>query len=466
MTQDELQAELTKRADALNVPGAAVGVLLDGEEQFAYHGVTSIENPLPVDEHTLFQYGSTQKTYTATAILRLCDRGEVDLDAPVRTYVPELKLKDPDVAEKVTVLQLLNHTSGWSGDAHEDFGDGDDALARFVESMASLDQVTPLGSAFSYNNAALNLAGRVIEKVTGTTYERAMKELLYEPLGLGHTFFFPNEIMTHRFAAGHRQDPDGTIRVRRSWGMSRCSAPAGGFGVSSNAGDQIAWARFHLGDGTSPDGARVLSKELLDRMKQPTFEIAGSALGEGVGIAWFLRHVDGVLLVAHGGDTLGHHSSFVMAPERGFAVIVFTNCDSIGSQLKDEMVRWALEAYLGVVERDPEPVVLAADALAAYVGTYETIAAWADISVADGGLVLNVRIKPETLERLEKAGEGVPEQPPVHLGLLEGDGDRYIVTDGPAKGMRGYFVRGSDGAIEAVHVGGRLATRASQAPGA
>src|SRR6185295_4724161 len=99
----ELQAKLTELAAELDVPGVAVGVVLDGEEHYAFAGITSVENPLPVDETTLFQFGSTGKTFTATAIMRLVEQGKVDLDAPVRTYVPELALKDESVASKVTV---------------------------------------------------------------------------------------------------------------------------------------------------------------------------------------------------------------------------------------------------------------------------------------------------------------------------------------------------------------------------
>ncbi len=101
---------------SIEVPGVAVGIYLDGEEQYAFHGITSIENPLPVDENTLFQFGSTGKTFTSTAIMRLVEQGKIDLDAPVRRYVPELQLKDDDVAQRVTVLQLLNHSAGWQGD--------------------------------------------------------------------------------------------------------------------------------------------------------------------------------------------------------------------------------------------------------------------------------------------------------------------------------------------------------------
>src|SRR5438270_4545061 len=106
-----LQAKVTEVAENLQVPGVAVGVLIDGKMEFALHGVTSVENPLPVDEDTLFQYGSTGKTFTATAMLRLVEQGRVDLDAPVRTYIPEFRLKDEDVARTVTVFHLFNHTA-------------------------------------------------------------------------------------------------------------------------------------------------------------------------------------------------------------------------------------------------------------------------------------------------------------------------------------------------------------------
>src|SRR5204862_4936357 len=112
----------------------------------------------------------------STAIMRLVEEGKVDLHAPVRTYVPELKMRDETVARDVTVLQLLNHTAGWDGDLFVDTGNGDDALEKYVVKMADIQQVTPLGSVVSYNNASLSLAGHVIEKVTGKPYETAMRE--------------------------------------------------------------------------------------------------------------------------------------------------------------------------------------------------------------------------------------------------------------------------------------------------
>jgi CubicO group peptidase (beta-lactamase class C family) len=459
---ESLQQKLTELATELEVVGAAAGVVIDGEEHYAFHGVTSVENPLEVDEKTLFQFGSTGKTYTATAMMRLVEQGKVDFDAPVRKYLPEFKLRDADVAEKVTVLHLFNHTAGWEGDMMDQTGDGDDALEKYVARMVRLQQVSPLGETVSYNNASLSVAGRIIEKVTGTTYEQAIRDLLLEPLGLGHTFFFPNEVMTRRFAVGHNRHEDGRVTIARPWAMPRGNAAAGG--MSANARDQIAWAKFHLGDGTAPDGTQLLSEELLARMQEPTADMRGSALGDFIGISWLLRDVDGVRLVGHGGTTNGQHSEFVMVPERGFALISMTNSGPNGSQLNTLLEKWALEHFAGLNDVEPEQLVLGDEALMQYVGSYETIAAKCAITAEAGRLLAKVEIKPEMLAVLRESGEDVDEeQPPVPLALLAGEGDQYVVPDGPAKGMRGYFARDTEGHVNGVHLGGRLATKVKDA---
>ncbi len=460
MTDNALQDKVTELAEQFGVPGVSVGVVVDGVEHYGYAGVTCIENPLPVDEKTLFQFGSTGKTYTATAVMRLVEQGKIDLDAPVRTYLPEFTLRDEDVAKNVTVLQLLNHTAGWEGDMMDNTGDGDDALEKYVTRMERLQQVSPLGATVSYNNASLSVAGLIVARVCATTYEQAIRDLLLDPMGLSHTFFFPNEIMTRRFAVGHKNEEDGTISIARPWAMARGNAPAGG--MSATARDQIAWARFHLGDGTADDGTQLLSKGNLQRMQEPTFDMAGSALGDAVGISWLLASVDGVKTVGHGGTTNGQHSDFTMVPERGFAVISMTNCGPNGPQFNHEIVKWALEHYVGLTDPEPEPIRLSEDELAPYLGNFETIAATVGITAADGRLSAVVTIKPEMAAALRESGEEIPdEQPPIILAMLAGKPDNYIVDAGPAKGMKGYFQRAADGTVDGVHVGGRLATRVS-----
>ncbi|HRC77110.1 MAG TPA: serine hydrolase domain-containing protein, partial [Kouleothrix sp.] len=192
-----------REMERLAVPGVAIGVTDGDREHVAGLGVTSIDNPLPVDADTLFQIGSTSKTITATAAMRLAEQGRLSLDAPVREYLPDLRLADEGVAARVTLRHLFNHTGGWAGDYFDDLGGGDDALARIVERMRDLPQLTPLGEVWSYNNAGFYVAGRVIEVVSGATFERTIDELVLAPLGMRRSLFFAGDIMTYRFAAGH-----------------------------------------------------------------------------------------------------------------------------------------------------------------------------------------------------------------------------------------------------------------------
>ncbi|HEX2033086.1 MAG TPA: serine hydrolase domain-containing protein [Chloroflexota bacterium] len=228
----------------MSTPTATPGMLMDGHEVCACHGVTSIDNPLPVDPDTLFLLGSVSKTYTATTLLRLVADGRVELEAPVRRYVPELRLKDERAAAEVTVLQLLNHTAGLDWGLFLDTGEGDDALAAYVAKMTALELIAPPGTRASYSQAGYNLAGRIVEKVTGLTFERAVASLVFEPLGLSHSFFARDDVMTRRFAVGHDRGRDGTLSVARLWKGWRGDSPGGG--LASSVADQLRWARFHF----------------------------------------------------------------------------------------------------------------------------------------------------------------------------------------------------------------------------
>jgi CubicO group peptidase (beta-lactamase class C family) len=174
-----------------HVPGVAVGVLQDGQAHTAGFGLTNTEHPLPVDERTLFQIGSITKTITGTALMRFVAQGRLDLDAPLRAYLPGLRLADEDVARRVTTRHLLTHTGGWLGDFFDDCGRGDDALERMLDKVARLPQIAPLGAVWSYNNAGFYLAGRLLETLTGQTYERAARDLVLDPLGMAHSSSSP-----------------------------------------------------------------------------------------------------------------------------------------------------------------------------------------------------------------------------------------------------------------------------------
>jgi CubicO group peptidase (beta-lactamase class C family) len=442
-------------AQKYGIPGVAVGVWADGREIYACYGVTSIDNPLPVDRDTLFLTGSITKTYTATALMCLVAKGQVELNAPVRRYVPELKLMDEQAAQEITVLNLLNHTAGLDWGLILDTGEGDDALSTYVAKMAGLKMISVPGARASYSQAGYNLAGRIVEKVTGLSYERAIASILLEPLGLTHSFFNRDDIMTRRFAVGHNPGTDGTLSVARLWRRWRGDNPGGG--LASSASDQICWARFHLGDGCAQNGERVLPAERLDRMKQPTVALRGSTLGDAIGIAWFLRDADGVRTVGHGGSANGQFAELLTVPERAFAVVALSNASPGGIPFNQAVVRWALETYLGVVDRDPEPLPYDEKRALEIIGRYETEAQTLAIHKNESGLTLEVGIKTEIRAAADK--ELPPDYPPEHIGLLPGDKDEYILTSGSLKGQRGFFTRDESGKVVGVDLAGRLFKR-------
>lgn len=456
MPQDTLSEFVEATATKFAIPGVAVGVWADGREACVCHGVTSVNNPLPVDPDTLYLLGSVSKTYTATTLMRLVADGRVELDAPVRRYVPELRLTDEQTAAQVTVLNLLNHTAGLDFGFIDDFGEGNDALASYVGKMAELELIAPPGARASYGQAGYNLAGRIVEKVTGLTFERAVASLIFEPLGLAHSFFARDDIMTRRFSVGHNRDQDGTLSIARLWRRSRGDNPGGG--IASSVADQLRWARFHLGDGRTKRGTRVLPAEVLHRMQQPTATLRASTLGDAIGIGWFRREVDGVGTVGHGGSANSQFAELLTVPERGFAVVALSNAGpDDGLAFNQAVVRWALEHYLGVIDRDPQPLPFDRARAREVVGSYENEVMTFTIGTDGAGLTLGGGIKPEIRAAADK--ELPPDLPPAAMGLLPGDADEYVITEGGMKGLRGFFTRDDSGAVVGVDLAGRLFNR-------
>ena len=457
MTTEALDAFVASAASEHGIPGVAVGVWHQGRASYACHGVTSVDNPLAITPDTVFSVGSVSKSFTATAVMRLVADGLVDLDAPVRAYVPELVLADEQAAASITVRHLLNHTAGLGVRLVVETGDGDDALAGYVARMPELEQLAPVGERASYSQAGYNLLGRVVEKVTGRGFEEAVAEIALRPLGLEHTTYALNDVMTGRFALGHNADADGNPVVARQWKDTRGNNPGGG--IASSAADLLAWARFHLGASDAAAAESVLPTAVRERMHEQTVELRGSSLGDGFGVCWFLRDLDGVRVIGHGGSGNGQFADVQFVPSRDFAVVSLTNAGPGGVAFNQAMARWSLEHYLGVVDKDPEPVAYDPARAAELVGRYEVDAMTLDVDTDDSTLTLEVRIKAEL--RAGSAKELPADYPPFEFGLLSADGDDYIVTAGAFAGQRGFFSRAEDGAIVGCDLAGRMFTRVS-----
>ncbi|GHF76261.1 hypothetical protein GCM10018790_62730 [Kitasatospora xanthocidica] len=335
-------------AARLGIPGVAVGVWANGREDFACHGVTSVENPLPVTRDTVFLLGAVTKTFTATALMWLVEDGLVDLGSPVRRYLPELRLADEQAAAQMTVSNLLDHTAGLDRGLVIDTGEGDDALAAEVARLTDPPLLAAPAERASHSQAGYNLLGRVIEKVSGMPYEQAVAEFVLDPVGLEDSLFAPGDVLTRRFAVGHVADAEGKPAVSRRWKGTRANNPGGG--LASSVSDLLCWARFHLGDGRTRRGERLLPTASLRQMREPTVTVRSSALADTIGTCWFLRDVDRVRTVWQGGSGFGQFVELLLVPERDFAVVSASNAGPHGVSANRAIVRFALEHHLGLVD--------------------------------------------------------------------------------------------------------------------
>jgi CubicO group peptidase (beta-lactamase class C family) len=439
--EDKIQAGMAAYA----IPGVAYGLRYRGAAYTGGFGVTNVDDPEPVDADTVFRVGSTSKTFVGTAVMRLVERGRLDLHRTVRSYLPDFHTADAAASARVTVREALNHSAGWLGDFFLDTGEGDDALARYVAAMAELPQLTPPGTVMAYNNAAFGLAGRLIEKVTGRTFESAVRSLVLDPLRLRHSAYTLSELPGVAVATSHVPGPSGEpIAYPPAFHVWRSLNPAGG--LISSARDQLRWADFHLGSGRP-----LLSRASL-RLMQSRPGPGGTLFVEtdGFGVTWMLRPTaEGVKVVQHGGDWAGQHSGFLMVPARDFALTVLTNSES-GPALLAELFTddWALSRLAGVHNLPARPRSLSDAELAPYTGTYRSEQISPDGSTA----ALDV-------ELVADAGQLILRVQGVDAGRFAFYRRDYVLAlnpDGTSAYMRANFLRGAGGAVDWLRYGGRL----------
>lgn len=447
---ERISTVVNEKMREYGVPGVALGIYYDGQRLTRGFGITSVENPLPVTEGTLFQVGSISKTFTGTVVMRLVEAGKLSLETPVRDYIPTFRVRDDAASRNTTVLTLLTHMGGWEGDFFEDTGNGDDALARMVERMVSLEQIAPFNTVWSYNNAGFYVAGRLIELATGKPYEAALKELLNDPLDLRQTFIFPTDVMTYRFAVGHA-GPVAKPIVLRPWAIPRAMRPAGG--VASGVNDLLRYAEFHLGDGSAPRGARLLSPVSMRHMQET--QLVQQGTDEEMALGWQVSRIGDLREVWHDGWAVGQTALLFLVPAKQLAVVLLTNSVT-GERLNRDIRRMIAQEYLGVTVSDPAPIGLPKTELTQYAGRYSR--PFMDVVVTiDADRVM--------IQRIQKQGFPTgdspvpPPGPPAPYAFYAKD--RLIGLGGGTQGVRAEFLRRSDGTVEWIRVGGRVARRLS-----
>ncbi len=391
------QRRLAALADRHRVPGAALGILRvrpgrDDELVELACGVLNKETGVGVTADSLFQIGSVTKVWTATVVMQLVDDGLLDLDAPVADVLPELRLANPDVTKQVTMRHLLTHTSGIDGDVFTDTGRGDDCVEKYVAGLAEVAQNHPLGATWSYCNSGFALAGRVIERLTGGTWDKAMRDRIFGPLGLEHTVTLPEEALLHLAAVGHVSEGTEEPVRAKVWSLPRSLGPAGI--ICSTPADVLRFARLHLTGGLGPDGTRLLSQAGAAAMADVHADLPDKyTLGDSWGLGWIRFGWDGRRLIGHDGNTIGQSAFLRLLPEEGLAVALLTNGGST-RDLYEDLYR---EIFAELADVDmPQPLSPPSTAVEVdarpHAGVYERAGARREVLITPDGPVLRATV--------------------------------------------------------------------------
>jgi CubicO group peptidase (beta-lactamase class C family) len=401
---------------AFDVPGIAVCVIKDGKVVHSRgYGVRSLATRQRVDENTLFGIASNSKAFTTAALGMLVDEGKMQWDDKVRKYIPEFKLFDPYVTEEFTIRDLLCHRSGLglgAGDLMFFPDSSDFTIPDILHNLQFLKPVTSFRSTYAYDNNLYIVAGEVVARVSGMSWEDFIERRIIAPLGMTHTAASWDRLKdTTDWIDAHAR-VEGAVRVIA---RSRSKVDHAAGGIYSSIADLSKWVLCHLQGGKyGPDMKPLFSAEVLRERWAPQTILPVGGPGPynthfaAYGLGFGLSDVKGYKQVSHTGGLEGMVTQITMIPELQLGIIVLTNQEeglafnAITNQIKDGYLgvtgtdrlkeysalrRRQLEQEKRVVDsilKDMSAARSAAD-MANYVGTYRD--AWFGdvvISVKDG----------------------------------------------------------------------------------
>ena len=364
--------DLAQRVEALRerfgAPGVTIAIVENGEVTMAQgFGVTDLDDPRPVDADTNFAIGSVSKAFTAAALAILVDEGRIGWDDKVIDHMPEFRMYDPWVTRELTVRDLLVHRSGLGLGA----GDllfvprSDLSRADIVERLAHIPPETSFRSDYAYDNILYIVAGRLIERVSGMSWEEFMRERLLAPAGMSRATVdnaARGDLRRHAHPHARLDGPIrglGTMeRLEDDVVVPQVAAPAGGLAVSAN--DMARWIRLQLARGDLPGEARLFSEAASREMWRPAVLMpAGSlpapldrtqALFNTYALGWNVRDYHGERLVMHGGGVFGSITRLVLIPERNVGFYIATNSEESG--LLTGLTFELIDHYLGLPDQD------------------------------------------------------------------------------------------------------------------
>jgi CubicO group peptidase (beta-lactamase class C family) len=309
------------------IPGVAVGVVERGQLVYARgFGYRDVEKHLPVTPDTLFALGSCSKAFTATAIALLADEGRVALDAPVRTYLPDFRLKDPAASATLTTRDILTHRSGLP---RHDFFWYRAPFSRdeLYHRLRFLEPAGPPRTKWRYNSPMFVVAGRIVEHVSGVSWESFVQSRILVPLGMQRTVLSAEAMEADPDHASPYALRDG--RVQKMPMLKRLSAIAPAGAVQTSVRDLARWLTFHA---TRSPG--LLGEGLWRELHRPQAEMPAPAEPEvrhpSYALGWIHESYRGHPLVFHNGAIDGFTVHLGFLPETGQGLIILMNRDVAG----------------------------------------------------------------------------------------------------------------------------------------
>lgn len=404
---NNLQAHVESLVAKHQVPAVSLAVWHNNQLYRAAAGTLNRETGVAATPDSIFQIGSITKVFTASLVMQLVDEGRVELDKPVRHYLPDFQIADPKATRTITVRQLLNHTNGMMGDFFPDDAHAEgNLIARYVDRCNLLPQIHPPGDHYSYSNAAFAIAGRLIEVVLGISWFTAVENRIFEPLNMKTAVARPTETLRFSTAMGHalNQKTSTKWRLADECYLTLGQAPAGST-LMMSASDVLKFAKAHLDHGQTETGRNWLSSNAVNQMQESQFHLPllSGIFDQFVGIAWgkFVFKQSGTVMIGHNGATLGFESMLRLIPEQDLAFAVLVNgvepgvMATIGGEL--------MAALAGIDMNEPEPIECTVQdtALDQLTGCYESFNSVYKVTLNDDQLVATLRYKIDPVPPLE-----------------------------------------------------------------
>jgi CubicO group peptidase (beta-lactamase class C family) len=343
------------------VPGLAVVVVRDGRVLLAKgYGVRELGRPDTVDADTLFAAASTTKAMTCAAIGMLVDEGKLGWDDLVRKYIPELRFADPALSDSLTVRDLLTHHTGLPNTDYLWYS-GEIEWKEMVARLARVERSAPTRSRFEYQNVMYGLAGELVGRVAGTSWQEFVRRRIFTPVGMSRTVPLGQEAMAEPNHVTPHSREDGSLATFETLGLVDPIPAAGSVWISAN--DEAKWMRFLLDPGSVKDaaGAPLLRPETIEELFRPQVVIQPGGFYPTVektkphwttyGLAWFQQDYRGRKIDFHTGSIDGLVAIVGLAREERFGVAVFGNLDH--AELRHALMFSAFDLFLdGGLSRD------------------------------------------------------------------------------------------------------------------